>query len=167
LTIVPISVTPGGQSSGTILATMTALTRKRSAGSTCPTRCRSCRSSRSDGASVCASAKPRLLSPHRHQADLPASRSSPSRPCRRRHHATAGALRIGVRAAPISTSRRRTPVEQQTFCRYKAMCAYYDIGDARQAAWSYRHAYASLAVGMSASTIVVAVNTQLLRWVNL
>jgi uncharacterized protein (DUF427 family) len=51
-----------------------------------------------------------------------------------------------------------TPVEQQTFCRYKGMCPYYDIGDARQAAGSYRHAYASLAVRMSASTIFVAVN---------
>jgi uncharacterized protein (DUF427 family) len=56
-----------------------------------------------------------------------------------------------------------TPVEQQTFCRYKGMCAYYDIGAARQAAWSYRHAYASLAVRTSASMIVVAVNAQLLR----
>ena len=32
------------------------------------------------------------------------------------------------------------PVEQQTFCPYKAMCSYY-IGDARRAAWSYREAY--------------------------
>jgi uncharacterized protein (DUF427 family) len=34
-----------------------------------------------------------------------------------------------------------TPVEQQTFCPYKGMCTDYDIGDARRAAWSYRHAY--------------------------
>jgi hypothetical protein len=72
-----------------------------------------------------------------------------------------GALRIGLDESAL------TPVEQQTFCRYKGMCAYYDSGDARQAAWSYRHAYASLAVRMSASTIVVAVNAQLLRPVNL
>jgi len=60
-----------------------------------------------------------------------------------------------------------TPVEQQTFCRCKEMCAYYDIGDARQAAWSYRHAYAPLAVRTSTSMIVVAVNAQLLRRVSL
>jgi uncharacterized protein (DUF427 family) len=34
-----------------------------------------------------------------------------------------------------------TPVERQTFCPYKGMCSYYDIGDAREAAWSYRDAY--------------------------
>jgi len=34
-----------------------------------------------------------------------------------------------------------TPVDQQTFCPYKGLCSYYDIGDARQAAWSYRDAY--------------------------
>jgi uncharacterized protein (DUF427 family) len=33
------------------------------------------------------------------------------------------------------------PVEHQTFCPYKGMCSYYDIGDARRAAWSYRQAY--------------------------
>ena len=32
-------------------------------------------------------------------------------------------------------------VEQQTFCPYKGMCSYYDIGAARRAAWSYREAY--------------------------
>jgi uncharacterized protein (DUF427 family) len=34
-----------------------------------------------------------------------------------------------------------TAVDQQTFCPYKGLCSYYNIGDARQAAWSYRHAY--------------------------
>jgi uncharacterized protein (DUF427 family) len=34
-----------------------------------------------------------------------------------------------------------TPVEQQTFCPYKGVCSYYDIGDARLAVWSYREAY--------------------------
>src|SRR4030095_11720384 len=34
-----------------------------------------------------------------------------------------------------------TPVEQQTFCPYKGLCSYYDIGDAHHAAWSYRDAY--------------------------
>src|SRR5262245_59699061 len=32
-------------------------------------------------------------------------------------------------------------VEQQTFCPYKGMCSYYDIDDARRAAWSYRQPY--------------------------
>src|SRR5215475_1906826 len=32
-------------------------------------------------------------------------------------------------------------VEEQTFCPYKGMCSYYDVGDARRAAWSYRQAY--------------------------
>jgi uncharacterized protein (DUF427 family) len=34
-----------------------------------------------------------------------------------------------------------TPVERQTFCPYKGLCSYYDIGDARGAAWSYHEAY--------------------------
>src|SRR5262245_24824386 len=34
-----------------------------------------------------------------------------------------------------------TPVERQTFCPYKGLCSYYDVGDARAAAWSYRDAY--------------------------
>jgi uncharacterized protein (DUF427 family) len=33
------------------------------------------------------------------------------------------------------------PAERQTFCPYKGICSYYDIGDTRQAAWSYRDAY--------------------------
>ena len=32
-------------------------------------------------------------------------------------------------------------VEHQTFCPYKGLCSYYDIGDARLGAWSYRDAY--------------------------
>jgi len=34
-----------------------------------------------------------------------------------------------------------TPVEHETFCPYKGLCSYYDIGDARLAVWSYREAY--------------------------
>ena len=34
-----------------------------------------------------------------------------------------------------------TPVEHQTFCPYKGLCSYYNIGDARLAVWSYREAY--------------------------
>lgn len=45
-----------------------------------------------------------------------------------------------VPRADIDESRLR-PVEGQTFCPYKGLCDYYDIGDARRAAWSYRNAY--------------------------
>jgi uncharacterized protein (DUF427 family) len=34
-----------------------------------------------------------------------------------------------------------TPVEHQTFCPYKGMCSYYDIGAAHLASWSYREAH--------------------------
>jgi len=34
-----------------------------------------------------------------------------------------------------------TPVEHRTFCPYKGLCSYYDIGEAHLAAWSYREAY--------------------------
>jgi uncharacterized protein (DUF427 family) len=34
-----------------------------------------------------------------------------------------------------------TPVSRQTFCPYKGLCDYYDIGDASRAAWSYHGAY--------------------------
>jgi uncharacterized protein (DUF427 family) len=34
-----------------------------------------------------------------------------------------------------------TPVAFRTFCPYKGICSYYDIGGAPQAAWSYREAY--------------------------
>ena len=34
-----------------------------------------------------------------------------------------------------------THVEHQTFRPYKGLCSYYDIGDARLAAWSYAEAY--------------------------
>src|SRR4051812_36369733 len=34
-----------------------------------------------------------------------------------------------------------TPVKLQTFCPYKGLCRYYNIGDARQAAWFYSDAY--------------------------
>ena len=37
-----------------------------------------------------------------------------------------------------------TPVEFQTFCPYKGLCSYYDIGDAHRAAWSYPDAYAQV-----------------------
>jgi uncharacterized protein (DUF427 family) len=37
-----------------------------------------------------------------------------------------------------------TPVDHRTFCPYKGLCSYYDIGEARRAAWSYREAYAEV-----------------------
>ncbi len=36
------------------------------------------------------------------------------------------------------------PVEGQTFCPYKGLADYYDIGTAGRAAWSYRDAYAEV-----------------------
>jgi uncharacterized protein (DUF427 family) len=33
------------------------------------------------------------------------------------------------------------PVEFQTFCPYKGVCSYYDVGDAHRAAWSYLDAW--------------------------
>lgn len=37
-----------------------------------------------------------------------------------------------------------TLVEHQTFCPYKGVCSYYDIDDARLAAWSYRDAFSEV-----------------------
>jgi uncharacterized protein (DUF427 family) len=37
------------------------------------------------------------------------------------------------------------PADGQTFCPYKGLCSYYDIGDARRAAWSYPDAYSGVA----------------------
>ena len=34
-----------------------------------------------------------------------------------------------------------TAVQGQTFCPYKGLCSYYDIGDSRRAAWSYLNAW--------------------------
>ncbi|MDT0463947.1 DUF427 domain-containing protein [Streptomyces gibsoniae] len=45
-----------------------------------------------------------------------------------------------VPRADIDETRLR-PVEGQTFCPYKGLCDYYDIGDAHRAAWSYPDAY--------------------------
>lgn len=33
------------------------------------------------------------------------------------------------------------PSARETFCPYKGICSYYDIGEANQAAWSYREPY--------------------------
>lgn len=45
-----------------------------------------------------------------------------------------------VPRADIDETRLR-PVAGQTFCPYKGLCDYYDIGDTSRAAWSYRNAY--------------------------
>jgi uncharacterized protein (DUF427 family) len=37
-----------------------------------------------------------------------------------------------------------TFVEHQTFCPYKGVCSYYNVGDARLAAWSYREAFSEV-----------------------
>ncbi len=37
------------------------------------------------------------------------------------------------------------PVEMQTFCPYKGICSYYDIGGRKRAAWSYLNAWREVA----------------------
>jgi uncharacterized protein (DUF427 family) len=34
-----------------------------------------------------------------------------------------------------------TPVSRQTFCPYKGLCSYYDVGGVARAGWSYQEAY--------------------------
>lgn len=48
-----------------------------------------------------------------------------------------------VPRADIDQTRLRA-VEGQTFCPYKGLADYYDIGGAERAAWSYRRAYAEV-----------------------
>ena len=38
-----------------------------------------------------------------------------------------------------------TPVDGQTFCPYKGLASYYDIGSRRRAAWSYLEAWTEVA----------------------
>lgn len=45
-----------------------------------------------------------------------------------------------VPRADIDEARLR-PVEGRTFCPYKGLCDYYDVGAAHRAAWSYPEAY--------------------------
>jgi uncharacterized protein (DUF427 family) len=37
------------------------------------------------------------------------------------------------------------PVDGQTFCPYKGLCSYYDVGQSRRAAWSYLNAWPEVA----------------------
>jgi len=34
-----------------------------------------------------------------------------------------------------------TPVDRQTFCPYKGLCSYYDVGEARRGVWAYLEPY--------------------------
>ena len=38
-----------------------------------------------------------------------------------------------------------TPVDGKTFCPYKGLASYYDIGGSQRSAWSYREAYSEVA----------------------
>jgi uncharacterized protein (DUF427 family) len=49
-----------------------------------------------------------------------------------------------VRREDIAESFLR-PVEAQTFCPYKGLASYYDIGDRKRAAWSYVNAWTEVA----------------------
>ena len=46
-----------------------------------------------------------------------------------------------VPRADVDMSTLALVEERKTFCPYKGICSYYDIGDARLAAWSYPQAY--------------------------
>ena len=54
-----------------------------------------------------------------------------------------GAPRWYVPPADVEDS-LLTPAQGQTFCPYKGLCSYYDIPDARRAAWSYTDAWAKI-----------------------
>ena len=52
-----------------------------------------------------------------------------------------GSRPAGTSRAPTSTKPRSPRRRVQTFCPYKGLCSYYDVGDARRAAWSYEDAW--------------------------
>ena len=88
----------------------------------------------------------RPLPPHRYPADQPTPDRSVPGPGHSRHQAAAGAVRVRVRPPLVRPPRRRrraalTPADGQTFCPYKGLASYYDIADARRAAWSYEDAW--------------------------
>ncbi|MFJ8158269.1 DUF427 domain-containing protein [Streptomyces sp. NPDC094468] len=63
---------------------------------------------------------------------------------------------------------RLKPVDGQTFCPYKGLCDYYDIGDAHRAAWTYRDAYREVdriggLVSFEADKVEVRLDGELLR----
>jgi uncharacterized protein (DUF427 family) len=49
-----------------------------------------------------------------------------------------------VTRADIDQSALTLMPQHQTFCPYKGVCSYYDIGEAHLAAWSYPQAYAEV-----------------------
>jgi uncharacterized protein (DUF427 family) len=54
-------------------------------------------------------------------------------------------------------------VEGQTFCPYKGLCSYYDVGERRKAAWSYLEAWPEVArisnyVSFEADTVEVSLD---------
>jgi uncharacterized protein (DUF427 family) len=49
-----------------------------------------------------------------------------------------------VTRADIDQSALTLVEQRKTFCPYKGVCSYYDIGDAQLAAWSYPEAYAEV-----------------------
>jgi uncharacterized protein (DUF427 family) len=51
------------------------------------------------------------------------------------------AARWYVPRADVDESALILVQDHQTFCPYKGLCSYYDIGEARLAAWSYLQAY--------------------------
>jgi uncharacterized protein (DUF427 family) len=52
-----------------------------------------------------------------------------------------------------------TPVERQTFCPYKGICSYYDIGDAHFAAWSYSEAYPEVRRSIRESLLFISMES--------
>jgi uncharacterized protein (DUF427 family) len=54
------------------------------------------------------------------------------------------AQRWYVPRADIDESALNLVEHRQTFCPYKGLCSYYDIGEARLGAWSYRDAYSEV-----------------------
>lgn len=88
----------------------------------------------------------RRLPPHRHSLHLTASGCPGRRAGDRRHEASAGALQSGfaprwyVAREDIDEAALEL-VDLQTFCPYKGICSYYDIGGRQRAAWSYLSAW--------------------------
>ena len=46
-----------------------------------------------------------------------------------------------VTRADVDEAALRLVEQRRTFCPYKGLCSYYDVGDAHLAAWSYRNPY--------------------------
>jgi len=67
-----------------------------------------------------------------------------------------------VKRADVDQSALTLVEQHKTFCPYKGVCRYYDIGDAHLAAWSYPEAYAEVSrIADSVSFEPDAVSVQL------